>query len=131
VQHHVLVKQLHSFHVAAVSLFIPHTCEAHKQRVTHVHVALCAACLHATAAAGALSIVEVGSKRVKLAAGAYVGTLEAPEQMAVFLYYLDVSHCCSNTPNDSSLCAVMLEITDGYVADVVMSLIALQSPLTG
>jgi hypothetical protein len=34
--------------------------------------------------------VEVGHKRVKFAAGAYVGTLETPEQMAVFLYYLDV-----------------------------------------
>lgn len=44
---------------------------------------------HVTAA-GALSIVEVGHKRVKFAAGAYVGTLEAPEQMAVFLYYLNV-----------------------------------------
>lgn len=42
-------------------------------------------------AAGALSIVEVSHKRVKFAAGAYVGTLETPEQMAVFLYYLDVS----------------------------------------
>lgn len=52
---------------------------------------LCAACMCVAAAAGALSIVEVGPKRVKLAAGAYVGTLEAPEQMAVFLYYLDVS----------------------------------------
>jgi hypothetical protein len=43
------------------------------------------------AAAGSLSVVEVGPKRVKFAAGAYVGTLETPEQMAVFLYYLDVS----------------------------------------
>lgn len=42
------------------------------------------------AAAGSLSIVEVGPKLVKFAAGAYVGTLESPEQMAVFLYHLDV-----------------------------------------
>jgi hypothetical protein len=35
--------------------------------------------------------VEVGPKLVKFAAGAYIGTLEAPEQMAVFLYHLDVS----------------------------------------
>ena len=43
------------------------------------------------AAAGSLSVVEVGPKLVKFAAGAYIGTLEAPEQMAVFLYHLDVS----------------------------------------
>jgi hypothetical protein len=47
--------------------------------------------LYTAAAAGSLSVVEVGPKRVKFAAGAYVGTLETPEQMAVFLYYLDVS----------------------------------------
>lgn len=48
-------------------------------------------CVVCPAAAGSLSVVEVGKKRVKFAAGAYVGTLETPEQMAVFMYYLDVS----------------------------------------
>ena len=57
---------------------------------------LCSVSLNASAivfcaAAGSLSVVEVGPKRVKFAAGAYMGTLETPEQMAVFLYYLDVS----------------------------------------
>lgn len=60
-------------------------------------------CWRVAAAAGALSIVEVGPKRVKLAAGAYVGTLEAPEQMAVFLYYLDVS----GLHNDSLVMSVL------------------------
>lgn len=35
--------------------------------------------------------MEVSNTRVKFAAGAYIGTLEAPEQMAVFLYYLNVN----------------------------------------
>jgi hypothetical protein len=61
------------------------------QRFKPVQLIQTCASLRVTAAAGALSIVEVSPKRVKLAAGAYVGTLEAPEQMAVFLYYLDVS----------------------------------------
>jgi len=38
-----------------------------------------------------LSIVEISKGIAKFAAGAYIGTLEAPEQMAVFLYYLNVS----------------------------------------
>lgn len=45
--------------------------------------------------AGALSIVEVSGGKVKFAAGAYMGDLEySPEQMAVFLFYLDVSVGC-------------------------------------
>ncbi|KAF8065468.1 hypothetical protein HT031_003069 [Scenedesmus sp. PABB004] len=42
------------------------------------------------AGAASMSIVEAGPVMVKLAIGAYVGDLAgAPEQMAVFLYYLD------------------------------------------
>jgi hypothetical protein len=43
------------------------------------------------AAGSSLSIVEISKGIAKFAAGAYIGTLEAPEQMAVFLYYLNVS----------------------------------------
>eukprot|EP00775_Hariotina_reticulata_P006616 gene6616-6844_t len=38
---------------------------------------------------GALSVIESSTTRTKFAAGAYVGSLEVPEQMAVFVYYLD------------------------------------------
>jgi hypothetical protein len=44
------------------------------------------------AGAGALSIVEVPVGKVKFAAGAYMGDPQYnPEQMAVFLFYMDVS----------------------------------------
>jgi len=35
-------------------------------------------------------VTEASNARSKFAAGAYVGSLEAPEQMGVFVYYLDV-----------------------------------------
>jgi hypothetical protein len=44
------------------------------------------------AGAGALSIVEVPVGKVKFAAGAYMGDLQYnPQQMAVFMFYMDVS----------------------------------------
>ncbi len=50
----------------------------------------------AHADAGSVAIVESSPHRVKFAAGAYVGDLDLnPQQMAVFLYYLDVSCCCA------------------------------------
>lgn len=58
-----------------------------------------------------MSIVESSPARVKFAAGAYMGDLDYnPQQMAVFLYYLDVStshvHCPAarqmHQPHDSN-----------------------------
>jgi hypothetical protein len=79
---------------AAVSYMHPFFC-LHDWLPHQVHA--CTECLLLLllllyAGAGALSIVEVPVGKVKFAAGAYMGDPQFnPEQMAVFLFYMDVS----------------------------------------